>query len=60
VFNNCLTLSNSAHPGVSGGPVLNSDNKVVGYFIGGKQELHYCNIVCAKYFRRRYKLIDDK
>lgn len=59
-FNNCLTLRNSVHKGVSGGPVLNSANKVVGFFIGGKASLNYCNVVCAKYFRKRYRLILDQ
>lgn len=57
IFNNCLTLLNSAHPGVSGAPVLNSDNKVVGILLGGNQNLHYCNVLCSKYIRKQYKFI---
>jgi len=57
IFNNCLTLRNSAHQGVSGGPVLNSSNKVVGIFLGGNQSLHYSNILCSKYIRKSYRFI---
>jgi len=56
-FNNCLTLRNSSHSGVSGAPVLNSDGKVVGIFLGGNQHLHYCNVLCSKYIRKRYRFI---
>lgn len=56
-FKNCLTLQNSAHPGVSGAPVINSEDKVVGIFLGGNQSIHYCNVLCSKYIRKNYRFI---
>jgi len=56
-FSNCLTLRNSAHPGVSGAPVINSEDKIVGIFLGGNQNLHYSNILCSKYIRKNYRFI---
>jgi len=54
-YNNCMTLHLTAQKGVSGGPVLNTRNKVIGIYLGGKQHLHYSNILCSKYIRKKYK-----
>jgi hypothetical protein len=58
-YNNCLTLKYAAHHGVSGGPIINSDNKVVGILLGGNQGLHYSNILCAKYIKKKYRLTNN-
>ena len=57
IFSNCLTLRYSVHAGVSGCPVLDSENRVIGILLGGNQNLQYCNVLCSKYIRKRYKYI---
>jgi hypothetical protein len=56
-YNNCMWLKNPIGFGSSGGPVIDSNNMVVGIISSGKSIVNCLNIICSKYIRNKYKQI---
>jgi len=58
-YNNCMWLKYSAGPGSSGSPVFDSNGRVVGIHLKGKQNVHWKHILCSKYIRKQYRHIKN-